>query len=177
MDLFKNFIFSNNQKVNKLFSDYNLNNNSNKEDLNSLFLETDIIEEIFENCISLIDFDCNFLNMNQGYFQDYSSKKFFIGEYNSIYFSINYSSEEEILPEINFFDELPLNHCYESCKEIFDWVEVLMEGYEEHKDNKEFIDNYSLEINWGFDFIDYLKNYGFETSLFLNTQRKIDLIT
>ena len=178
MDIFKNFIFKNNEIINEIIFGYDVGFNCNKEKLNTLFLETDVIEEISENCNSLFELDCCFMNMGQGHYQDCISITLLIGYYNSVYFSLDYFPDEENSPELKFllFDKLPLNHCYESCKEMFKWAEILLDGYEEHKDYTDFRNNYSFDIDWSFNFLEYLSFHGFDIKYFQKIQRKVDLI-
>ena len=174
MDLFKNFIFRNNDVVEKILSDYDLVENFSKEQIKSLLLGSDVVEELLENCESLIESDCYFSSLGQGHEEVDISMKILLGYYNSTYFLIDYNTEEDEPLKVEVFEETPLNHCYKSCKEKFEWIKILLDGYDEHKYNKEFTKDYSLEVNWGFNFLQYLMNNGFDTSLFLGIQNRLE---
>ena len=174
MDLFKNFIFRNNDVIEKTLLDYDLVENFSKEQIKSLLLGSDVVEELLENCESLIESDCHFNSLGQGHEEVHISMRILLGYYNSTYFLIDYNTEEDEPLKVEVFEEIPLNHCYKSCKEKFELIETLLDGYEEHKDDVEFTENFSLEVNWGFDFLQYLSNKGFDTSLFLRIQNRLN---
>jgi hypothetical protein len=176
MDLFKNFIFRNNGIISETLLGYDLVENCSKEQIKSLLLGSDVVEVLLGNCESLFEYDSYFLSLGQGHEQVHISMKILLGYYNSIFFLIDYNTEEDESVKVEVYDKTPINHSYKLCKEKFEWIETLLDGYDEHKDNTEFTEDFSLEVNWGFDFLQYLTNNGFDTSVFLGIQNKLDKI-
>jgi len=174
MDLFENFIFKNNDKVSNILLGHDIVNNCSREKLKSLFLRSEVVEELLENCESLVDSNCHFIDMGQVHERDQISMKIILGYFDSTFFLIDYNTSEDEPLKVEVFDKIPVNHCYKSCKERFELIETLLDGYEEHKDDVEFTENFSLEVNWGFDFLQYLSNKGFDTSLFLRIQNRLN---
>ena len=87
--------------------------------------------------------------------------------------------------DITFFKNLKTKTVYNAVEGVFNYAEIMIENYENYDDElkrlleddgRTWAEHHSINITWGFDFIEHLKKNRLDTARFLEAQKKIDLI-
>ena len=139
----------------------------------------DVIDYIIENCDPLIKLELIYWNQNE-----VPEERLYVGKYSSNYFLLSCIHGYE-KRDITFFKNLKTKTVYNAVERVFNYAEIMIENYENYDDElkrlleddgRTWAEHHSINITWGFDFIEHLKKNRLDTTRFVEAQKKIDLI-
>ena len=170
----ENLITKNTGLLENLLVKYEIDIDEWDNDWDSIISE--IGDDLMWRGVVLTEVHCDYISHGQGA-EPYSiSAQLLIGKFDSKYWILYYDSEEEIRYKFDFFDSIPLQECFDYSKIVFNWCDVLIDGYVEYgsKESKEFKENYSLDLDLNPDFNEYLKRNKFDLSEFEKILKRLD---
>jgi len=137
----------------------------------------DVIDYIIESCEPLIKLVLIYSNQNE-----FPEERLYVGKYRSNYFLLSGFPSHF---DITFFKNLKTKTVYNAVEGVFNFAEIMIENYEDyddelkrllHDDGRTWAEHHSINITWGFDFIEHLKKNRLDTARFVEAQKKIDFI-
>ncbi len=139
----------------------------------------DVIDYIIESCDPLIKLELIYSNQNE-----FPEERLYVGKYSSNYFLLSCIHGNE-KSDITFFKNLKTKTVYNAVEGVFNYAEIMIENYENYDDElkrlleddgRTWAEHHSINITWGFDFIEHLKKNRLDTARFVEAQKKIDFI-
>ena len=139
----------------------------------------DVIDYIIESCEPLIKLVLIYSNQNE-----FPEERLYVGKYRSNYFLLSCFPDAGE-SDIAFFKNLTTKTVYNAVGGVFNFAEIMIENYEDyddelkrllHDDGRTWAEHHSINITWGFDFIEHLKKNRLDTARFVEAQKKINFI-
>ena len=139
----------------------------------------DVIDYIIESCDPLIKLEQIHWNQNVEI-----EERLYVGKYSSNYFLLScFPGTGE--SDIAFFKNLTTKTVYNAVGGVFSFAEIMIENYEDYDDElkrlleddgRTWAEHHSINITWGFDFMEHLRKNRLDTARFVEAQKKIDFI-
>lgn len=173
MSLLKNFISEN--TITKEEVAFFVGKESDDFPLN----DEDVIAYITEGCDPLIKVKLIYSKQNE-----FPEERLYVGKYRSNYFLLSCFPDAGE-SDIAFFKNLTTKTVYNAVGGVFNFAEIMIENYEDHDDElkrllqddgRTWAEHHSINITWGFDFMEHLRKNRLDTARFVEAQKKIDLI-
>ena len=139
----------------------------------------DVINYIIESCDPLIKLVQIYWSEN-----DVPEERLYVGKYSSNYFLLSCFPDAGE-SDITFFKNLKTKTVYNAVEGVFNFAEIMIENYEDYDDEfkrllqddgRTWAEHHSINITWGFDFIEHLKKNRLDTARFVEAQKKINFI-
>ena len=139
----------------------------------------DVITYIVEDCDPLIKLKLIYTNQIE-----FPEQRLYVGKCNSNCFLLSCFPDSGE-SNITFFKKLLTKTVYNAVGGVFSFAEIMIENYENRDDEwkRELRDDgrtwaahHSINITWGFNFIEHLRKNRLDTARFIEAQKKIDLI-